>query len=212
MFHFGRKNLLSPVYKRYSTSARSLLKPLYSEDLRKMGIKKVGEGTIVDPTVRFINISNIEIGANTRIDAFTLISASSKGISIGDHVHIGSHTLMVGSEYIHIGDFTGLSGRVSVYSSNDDYSGDYLTGPTVPMNFRNVTNKSVIIGRHSVIGSGSVILPGINIGNGVSVGSLSFINQDIPNFKIAVGSPIRILRSRSQKFLELEKEFTTSSE
>ena len=208
MFHFRKKELFIPFYRRYSSNFQnSLLKTLYSKDLRKMGVKKVGEGISVDPTVRIINPSKLEIGSNTRIDAFAVLSAGNGGISIGDYVHIGSHAFMAGSGHIRIGDFTGLSGRVSIYSSNDDYSGEYLTGPTIPVKFRNITTGAVIIGRHTIIGAGSIILPNITIGNGVAAGALSFINKDVQNFKIVAGCPIKVISERSQTLLELETEF-----
>ena len=73
-------------------------------------------------------------------------------------------------------DFSGLSSRITIYSSNDDYSGNNMTNPSIPTEFTNVTHADVIIKKHAIIGSGSVILPGVTIEEGAAVGALSLVN------------------------------------
>ena len=46
------------------------------------------------------------------------------------------------------------------------------------------------------IGCHSVILMGVTIGKGAVIGANSLVNQDIPPFAIAAGSPAKIIRSR----------------
>src|SRR5438128_841584 len=105
---------------------------LPSEDVQSIGFAAVGEDVLIDSTVRFYDAGRISIGSNVRIDAYSVISAGVGGINIGNHVHIAVYVLLAGAARIELQDFCGLSGRVSVYSSNDDYKGDALTGPTVP--------------------------------------------------------------------------------
>jgi len=173
-------------------------------DLNALGFSEVGENVSIDSTALFYNPSQISIGSNVRIDAYSVISAGSGGISIGDHVHIGAYVLLVGAARIELHSYSGLSGRVSIYSSNDDYKGDALTGPTVPDEFRKVTRAPVTIGRHVVVGAGSVILPGVTIAEGACVGALSLIRRDVPSFKIVAGHLARIVGERKRDFLELE--------
>ena len=52
---------------------------------------------------------------------------------------------------------------------------------------------TVKIGNNVFIGVNSVIMPGVNIGDDVIISALSFVNKDIPNGKIAVGNPVRII-------------------
>ena len=103
-----------------------------------------------------------------------------------------------------LGDFCNLSSRVSIYSSSDDYSGQTLTNPTVPDEFKNVTHAPVRLGRHVIVGSGSVILPGVSIGQGVAIGALSLVKQDCDEFGIYAGNPARRIKERSRALLELE--------
>src|SRR5262249_49421844 len=102
-------------------------------------------------------------------------------------------------------DFAGLSGRVSVYSSNDDYSGAALTGPTVPDHLRQVTDAPVVVGRHAIVGAGSVVLPGVTIGIGAAVGSITLVREDVDEFTTVVGAPARRVGTRGRDLLELER-------
>ena len=53
----------------------------------------------------------------------------------------------------------------------------------------------VRIGENSMIGAGVVILPRIKIGRHVVVGAGSVVTHDIPDGKVAYGSPARIIRN-----------------
>ena len=115
--------------------------------------------------------------------------------------------LFAGNEGIVFEDFSGLSSRCAVYAASDDYSGEALTNPTVPDEYRKVTGGTVVFKRHSIIGAGSTVLPNVIIGEGVSVGSMSLINKSLEDWGIYVGIPCRKIKERSKHLLELEKEF-----
>ncbi len=174
------------------------------DELEMIGFSSLGDNVKVDRNAVFYGIDRISIGSNSRIDAFSVISAGKDGIMIGDHVHIGVHVFLSGAARIEIHDFSSLSGRVTIYSSNDDFHGDGLTGPTVPDHLRNVHNAPVTVGRHCIVGAGSIVLPGVMIGDGACVGSLSLVKNDIPPFTIAAGTPARKVAVRKRDFLRLE--------
>jgi galactoside O-acetyltransferase len=177
---------------------------LDSRRLRELGIASVGENVAVDDSARLIGLERMHIGSNVRIDAFCVLSAGNGGIYIGDHVHIAAFVFMAGAGRIQLDDFVGLSGRVSVYSSNDDYTGGALTGPTIPPEFRNVTSAPVSFGRHAIVGAGSVVLPGAHIGIGASIGALSLARGDVPEFTVFAGVPSRQIGTRSRDLIEHE--------
>ena len=76
-----------------------------------------------------------------------------------------------------------------MYSSSDDYSGAYMTNPTVPAELTNVDHSYVLIGRHVIVGAGSVLLPGAMLDNGVAVGSLSLVKGHLLRDTIYAGVP-----------------------
>lgn len=53
---------------------------------------------------------------------------------IGNYIHIAVYSSLIGSGRITLMDYSNISSRVSIYSSNDDYSGNYMSNPMVPEN------------------------------------------------------------------------------
>lgn len=189
-----------------------MLNPSFTtEELYQLGFRQIGRDVRISRKMSVHNAEKVSIGDFTRIDDFCVISAGEEGIEIGSYVHIAVYVSLIGKGKIKIGDFVSLSSRVAVYSSNDDYSGEYLTGPIVDSKYTNITSAPVNIGKHAIIGSGSVILPGVTISDGVSVGALSLINRDCEPFKIYGGIPARVINERSTRLLELEQRFLEES-
>lgn len=149
----------------------------------------------------------IAIGNHVRIDDFCVISAGEGGVEIGDFVHIAVFSSLIGAGKILLSDFSNLSSRVSIYSSSDDFTGEYMTNPTVPGRYTGATHAPVTIGRHVVIGSGTVVLPGVAIGEGAAIGALSLVKEDCEPFTVYAGTPVRPLKKRKTRLLELEQQF-----
>ena len=172
---------------------------------RLLGLRNLGKNVRIHRTALFFNPQHVDIGDNSRIDAFTIITGSEAGVSIGRHVHIAAGAYLFGGGGISVHDFAGISCRTILLSSNDDYSGRFLTGPTIPEKFTQVTRSRITIGRHAVIGAACVVLPGVEIGDGAAVGAQSLVKANVDPFTIVAGSPLRVLRKRDQRLLELEQ-------
>lgn len=183
---------------------------LTQEKIKKIGFKSLGENVFISDKAQFYSAKNISIGDNVRIDDFCILS-SGKEITIGNYVHIACYSSIIGKGAVTISDFAGLSSRVSIYSSSDDYSGEFLTNPTIPRRFSNVNNDDVFLGKHVIIGCGSVILPGTRIANGVAIGALSLVNKNCEEFYIYAGNPVKKIKPRKRNLINLEKELLNSS-
>jgi acetyltransferase-like isoleucine patch superfamily enzyme len=175
--------------------------------IEAMGFASVGENVQISDRASFYGASRIRIGNNVRIDDFCVIAGGAGGIHIGNYVHIAVGSSLIGAGEIILADFSGLSSRVSIYSSSDDYSGASLTNPTVPNEYKNVQNAPVYLGRHVIVGSGSVILPGVVLEDGVAIGALSLVHKRCNAFGIYAGNPVRKIKDRKSELLELEKRF-----
>jgi len=103
-------------------------------------------------------------------------------------------------------DFSGLSSRCAVYAESDDYSGEWMTNPTILDEFRKVYGGQVIIGKHAGTGTGTTILPNVEIGEGSVVGAMSLVMTNLEPWGIFLGSPPRKLDDRDKRILSLEKE------
>lgn len=55
----------------------------------------------------------------------------------------------------------------------------------------------VIIGDNVWIGGGAILMPGVTIGNNVVIGAGSIVTKDIPDNKVAYGTPCRIIRENN---------------
>jgi galactoside O-acetyltransferase len=172
-------------------------------ELRGLGLAAVGRGVLVSRKASLYGLARIAIGDHARIDDFCVLSAGEGGIRIGRHVHVAVYSCLIGQGRIELDDYAGLSSRVTVYSSNDDYSGECMSNPTVPPAFTNVTHAPVRIGRHVIVGSGSVILPGCTLHEGSGVGALSLVRTDCEAFGMYFGAPARRIGARARALIEL---------
>lgn len=180
---------------------------LSRDEIIKMGFAAVGENVRLSSKASFYNCSQINIGDNVRIDDFCVLSAGTGGIRLGSNIHLAVCTTLIGKGAIVLEDFCNLSSRVAIYSSNDDYSGQYMTSPVIPETYTNVCHGDVILGKHVIIGCGSVVVGPVVLGEGVAVGALSLINRDCEEFGIYAGTPARLIKSRSKNLLQLERDF-----
>jgi dTDP-4-amino-4,6-dideoxy-D-glucose acyltransferase len=177
---------------------------LTKEQLNKIGFANLGENVFISDKASFYNASRISLGSYVRIDDFSVLSAGSGGIELGDFVHIGCQSSLIGEAKIKMDFYSGLSSKVSIYSSNDDFSGVSLPGvkTIIPEDFRKLTIRPVTLQSYTIIGSNSVILPGVTVGEGAVVGALSFVRKDCKPWFTYSGNPLRRLRRRSQEMLK----------
>jgi len=181
----------------------------YTEhDLKEEGFRALGSNVRIARNCTVVGAENISIGNNVRIDGYSTIIATGDGyVTLGSNIHIGGHcTILAGKGFV-MNDFSTLSWGVRVFTQTDDFSGTFMTNPTVPSQYTNVYGGLVTLGRHSVIGAGCVILPNINIPEGVAVGALSLLNQDLVKWSIYAGIPAKIIKKRSSELLSYEQDF-----
>ncbi|MGO2181148.1 MAG: acyltransferase [Pseudoalteromonas nigrifaciens] len=177
------------------------------QELLTLGFLSVGCNVRVSKNASFYGVGAISIGDNVRIDDFCVLSAGAGGITIGSHVHIAVFSSFIGAGKISIGDYCNISSRVAVYSSSDDYSGSFLTNPTINSQFTNVEHAPVTLDKHVIVGCGSVILPNVNIAEGVAIGALALVNRDLQAWGVYAGQPAKYIKPRSKDLLNLVPAF-----
>ena len=180
-------------------------------ELSQMGFAHVGDNVSLSKKASVYGAEFIYLGNNVRIDDFCILSAGVGGIHIGNYIHIACYSSLIGAARISLADYCNISARVSIYSSSDDYSGEYLTNPLISETYSNVIKRSVSIGKHVIIGCGSVVLPGANIAEGCAIGALTLVNQSLAGWGVYAGQPAKCIKARSQKLLILEEKFNQDS-
>jgi galactoside O-acetyltransferase len=169
------------------------------EELIRLGFKACGDNVLISRKASIYGASLMSIGNHVRIDDFCILSGS---ITLGSYIHIGAYCALYGANGIAMADYTGLSPRCTVFSSTDDFSGDYLISPMAPKAFTNVTGGAVVIKKYSQIGSGSIIMPNITVEEGAAVGAMSFVNSSIPAWSIYAGVPAKKIKDRKKGLLK----------
>lgn len=178
-------------------------------ELDNMGFKSLGKNVKISDKASIYNANEIEIGDNSRIDDFCVISGK---VTIGKNVHIAPMCLVAGGEKgIHLSDFSGLAYQVQVFTQSDDYSGRSLTNPTIPANFKQEYKKAIFLGKHVIVGAGSIIFPGVHIADGCSIGALTLVTKSTEEWGIYVGNPAKRIKERKKDLLKLEKEYLSTS-
>ena len=173
---------------------------LSQAELDTLPFKKIGKNVLISRKASFYNMVEISIGDNVRIDDFCILSGQ---VTLGSFIHISAHCALFGALGIEMKDFSGLSPGCRVFSSTDDFSGDFLMGPMVLEELTNVTGGPVEIGRYVQLGSGSIIMPDISIGEGSAIGAMSLVNKSLGAWGIYTGIPVKYLRERSKKLIDL---------
>jgi acetyltransferase-like isoleucine patch superfamily enzyme len=174
-------------------------------ELSKMQFSSLGVNVLISTRASIYNPDQITIGDNSRIDDFCLLSGK---IKVGRNVHFAAYSHVAGGEEgVSFGDFSALAYGSQVFSQSDDYSGETLTNPTVPANFKSVTKAKVTILDHVIIGTNSIVFPGVTIAEGCSIGAMSLVNRDTDEWGIYTGIPARRIKDRSRNLLKLESEY-----
>lgn len=176
----------------------------YTQDqLISLGFKYIGKNVKISDKASIYNYNLIEIGDNSRIDDFCVISGK---IKIGRNVHITPMCLVAGGEKgIFFEDFTTIAYGAKVFTQSDDYSGKTMTNSTISKKYKNEYKKEVILKKYSIVGTGSIVMPGVTLEEGTSVGAMSLVLKSTEPWGIYVGSPVKRMKDRKRSLLELKK-------
>lgn len=164
----------------------------------------VGEDVTIWAKAQILEPERITIGDSVIIDDFVMLIGGER-TEIGSCVHIGAHASVVGGGECVMGDFSGLSGGVRIYTGNEDYLGGSLTNPAVPAPWRTPVRSYVRLAKHAIVGANAVILPGVEVGEGPVVGAQSLVTRDCEPWTIYAGSPAKPIKERPwERMLKLE--------
>lgn len=177
------------------------------EELKALNLGYCGKHVLLSKNTSIYNPSGLHLDDHCRVDDFCLISPGTGGIYIGKHVHIAAYVLLKGKGEICFEDYAAASARVSIFSSNDDYSGNYMMGPTFPIEFTNMSHGDVILKRLVCLGAGSVVLPGVVCEEGSATAAMTFVAKNLAPYTIYGGVPARPLKERSRNMADLLAKF-----
>lgn len=135
--------------------------------------------------------NNCSIGKYTIIRGTGGLTVLGKGISFGNNSSCADYCFFGCSGGITIGDDVIMGQSVRFHSQSHNYE-----NPSVLIRKQGVTSKGIQVGNNNWIGSGAVILDGVKIGNNCVIGANTLVNKNIPSNSVAVGNPVKIIKSR----------------
>lgn len=143
--------------------------------------------TRIASTAVLTDTQNLTIKDNVWINHYVRIDAAG-GVSIGEGCQIGYGSCILSHS-------THISIRLMGFKSMEYAAKDRV----------GYVAKKTTIGRYTFVGGGSFIMPGVHVGKGCVIGVNSVVNNDLPDYSIAVGSPAKIIGSTKdidKKFLD----------
>ena len=144
----------------------------------------------------YSDVKTKNIGENTLIWQFVVIL---KGAVIGSNVNICSNCFIESD--VKIGNNVTIKNGVNIYNGIHIEDNVFI-GPNVTFTndmFPRSKDHSkkvlkTIIKSGASVGAGSVILPGLTIGTNAMIGAGSLVSRDIPDYNLAYGNPVKIIR------------------
>jgi galactoside O-acetyltransferase len=144
---------------------------------------------------------NFDLGDHSQIDDFVFVNAG-RGCRIGRFVHLAAFASVTGGGELTMEDFSGLSPGCRVLTASDDFTGPFLTNPTVPRELTHYVYGHVVIGRYAIVGANAVVFPGVEIGEGAAVAAGAVVRRDLPPWGIYAGEPLRKIGERDRQAIE----------
>ena len=149
----------------------------------------------------YINLNIIEskVGKSVKIYKPSFINKT----EIGDYTYISTNANI---SLTHIGKYCSIGPNLfcgwgihpidSISTSPMFYSTRQQNGVALTDKDKIEERKNITIGNDVFIGANVTILDGVTIGDGAIIGAGAVVSKDIPDYAIAVGCPIKIIKYR----------------
>lgn len=172
------------------------LKDILEDNISLDWIRKVATNVVLGDSSKVYppyNMNTVEIGKGTYISSNSRISLA----TIGKFCSIGPN-LVCG---------WGIHPTNGISTSPYFYSTAKQNGSTLATKNLAEERKPITIGNDVFIGANVTILDGVTIGDGAVIGAGAVVSKDIPDYAIAVGSPIQIKKYRftQEQIVKLKK-------
>ncbi len=141
------------------------------------------------------NGGSVELGDGANLFGDALLETGEGGtihVGPGSRIHRGCQ-LIAYKSHIRIGSDVGIAQNCVFYPY------DHGVAPDIPVSKQPLQSKGpIVVGDHAWLGVGVIVLDGVRIGEGAVIGAGSVVTRDVPDGAIAVGSPARVVKMRSE--------------
>jgi acetyltransferase-like isoleucine patch superfamily enzyme len=173
-------------------SAEGIFERMMRRVIMRALCKTMGNDLQVEPQVALKHPETMEFGDSVFIGSQTMIQGRFDGrCQIGNHVWIGPQAYFDARNLV-LEDYVGWGPGAKVLGSSHTGLPRHVPIITTPLEI-----KPVRICYGADIGTNATILPGITIGAHSIIGAGAVVTRDVPEYAIAVGTPARVLRFRT---------------
>jgi len=166
------------------------VKNIKAEDYQYQG-SVLGENVLIRANT--IIYCKVQIGKDFQTGHNVLIREKTV---IGDNVSIGTNTVIEGNTSI--GNNVNIQSNVfiPINTTIEDFvfigPNAVLTNDKYPIR-KDLTLKGPVIRKGASIGACAIILPGVEIGEGSMIAAGAVVTRNIPDWKLAIGCPAKVL-------------------
>ena len=210
-FAFLKYEIITGLFASCPGAAGIFLRGIFYRFL----LKKVGKGVSFGKNIMFRHPNKIIIGNNVVIDDNCMLDAKGNtngGIVIEDGVFLGRNTILsckdgdiilrenvnlgfncdiFSGKKIEIGKDTMIAAYTYFVAGNYVY--DSADKPATEMD---TICKGIYVGENCWFGAKALIFDGVTIGRNSIIGGAAVVNEDIPEYSVAVGMPAKVVKSR----------------
>jgi acetyltransferase-like isoleucine patch superfamily enzyme len=145
-------------------------------------------------TFSYNNIINADgdfiiIGENCILDVGVYLRLWGGKIQIGNNVFIGPYSVLYGHGGLSIGNDVLIASHVTIIPANHNF-----IDKKKMIRYQGETRKGIIIENNVWIATGVTILDGVKIGKGAIIAAGSVVNEDVPDYSVAVGIPAKVAK------------------
>lgn len=127
---------------------------------------------------------------STKVSASARISDDSQ---MGKYCYVGNYSDITKAT---IGNYVSIANNVSIGSGEHHLTNISTSSLFYDDPYEELTQGDCILGGDAWVGVDAIIRRGVSIGIGAVIGANSFVNADVPDFGIVVGSPARLIGFR----------------
>lgn len=160
---------------------------------------RTGQDVRIHKDAEFTRPESVEIGRHVAIDKGVYVTTK---LSVGDYVHIAHNVSIIGGggATMLMYNFTNIAAGSRIIVVSDDFT-EGMINPIVPIEYRKLIGRVVIMQAHSLIGANSVVLPNVIMGEGSVLGANSLLKESTEPWTIYAGSPARPIGKRDKKLI-----------
>lgn len=214
LFALLKYELITCIFSNWPGALGIFLRGIFYKFL----FKKVGKGVSFGRNITVRHPNKIEIGNNVVIDDNCMLDAKgedNKGIIIEDNVFIGRNSILsCKNGNILLKENVNIGFNCEIFSANEVIIGKntliaayvYFVGGGYdyndyekPATEMPALSKGIFVDDNCWFGAKALIFDGVKIGNNSIIGGAALVNNDIPEYSIAVGIPAKVIKNRKEK-------------